>query len=107
VQTRRTATRHSVTMPATLTIGEESSEQTIKNLSLGGAYVETSIRVAMGTRVQLSFRVPTQEAPIETSGQVRWSAEGGIGIQFDGLRAREVWSLSKYFEQLPGSDSPE
>jgi hypothetical protein len=31
---------------------------------------------------------------------VRWADAKGIGIQFDGLRAQEVWALNEYFKQL-------
>ena len=34
---------------------------------------------------------------------MRWSDDEPSGIQFDGLRARDVWALNKYFEQLPAS----
>jgi hypothetical protein len=54
----------------------------------------------MGTRVKIRFRVPAHDQPIEVGAQVRWSTEDSIGVQFDGLRAREVWSLNKYFEKL-------
>ena len=71
------------------------------NLSLGGALIAAGARFAMGQRVQLSFAVPTLEVPIEIGATVRWSDDKATGIQFDGLRAREVWALNKYFESLP------
>jgi hypothetical protein len=42
--------------------------------------------------------------PVVVDGQVRWLEleEGhvrGIGIRFEGLRARDVWALNKFFEQ--------
>lgn len=71
------------------------------NLSLGGAFLQLSQRLPMGQRVDLSFRVPTMEEPIEIGAIVRWSDDKATGIQFDGLRARDVWALNKFFEQLP------
>ena len=32
--------------------------------------------------------------------QYRWSNIDGVGVQFDGLRARDVWALNEYFKQL-------
>lgn len=87
-------------LPVTLVIEGEPRQETIRNLSLGGAFVETSERLAMGTRVELTFQIPTYEEPIRAGGQVRWNSELGIGVQFEGLRAKEVWSLNKFFEQL-------
>ena len=40
-------------------------------------------------------------SPIVVTATVRWSDDKATGIQFDGLRARDVWALNKYFEQLP------
>ena len=38
---------------------------------------------------------------IEIGAVVRWSDDKATGIQFDGLRARDVWALNKFFEALP------
>ena len=73
------------------------------NISLGGALVNAGMKFAMGQRLQISFAVPTLEHPIEVGATVRWSDDKATGLQFDGLRARDVWALNKYFEQLPAS----
>jgi Tfp pilus assembly protein PilZ len=50
------------------------------------------------------FQIPTQPEPIEVSGEVRWVEPGaagqpsGMGIRFQGLRAREVWALNRFFQ---------
>jgi hypothetical protein len=62
-------------------------------------------KLAMGQRVDLRFSVPAQEEAIETGGVVRWSDASGVGVQFDGLRARDVWALNKLFEQLSSASS--
>ena len=72
-----------------------------RNLSLGGVFIETDARMPFGARLQLRFRVPTQGEAIEVGAQVRWCDSGdevsGIGVRFDGLRAREIWALHKFF----------
>jgi hypothetical protein len=73
---------------------------TVSNLSLGGALVSTGSKLAMGARVTVSFEIPTLETPIEVGATVRWSDDKATGLQFDGLRARDVWALNKYFELL-------
>ena len=73
----------------------------IVNLSLGGALLSGSAKLAMGQRVSLTFSVPTMEEQIEVGATVRWSDDAATGTQFDGLRAREVWALNKFIEQLP------
>lgn len=54
----------------------------------------------MGQRVRIAFLVPTLNHAIEVGAIVRWSNADGVGVQFDGLRARDVWALNEYFKQL-------
>jgi len=100
IDNRRTSTRYPVDVQATLSVGDESTEVRLINLSLGGAFIADLDRVEFGTQVQISFRIPTHDEPIEVSAATRWSTEFGVGIQFGSLRAREVWSLNKFFESL-------
>ena len=74
-----------------------------RNISLGGVFIETETTLPFGAKCSLKFRIPTQTEPVEVDGQVRWleMEEGhirGIGIRFEGLRARDVWALNKFFE---------
>jgi hypothetical protein len=100
---RRSSTRHDVDLPASAEVGGESLAVVLKNLSLGGALIAWEGQLDLGTRLDLSFRIPNMEDPIKVGCAVRWVGGGAIGVQFDGLRAREVWSLNKYFE---GLDAP-
>ena len=73
-----------------------------RNIGLGGIFLATDLPLPYGTRLQLKFTVPDQREPIEVGGQVRWAfdgEEGGVGVRFDGLRARDVWALNKFFER--------
>jgi hypothetical protein len=97
---RRTSTRHTVSIPSKLTIDGATRDVTMVNLSLGGALVEAGSKLAMGKRAQITFRVPTMEEPIDIGATVRWADAKGVGLQFDGLRARDVWALNEYFKQL-------
>jgi uncharacterized protein (TIGR02266 family) len=76
-----------------------------QNISLGGLFLESPVPLPIGTTVQLRFQLPTQPEPVEVAGDVRWivKKEGpgektGIGIRFQGLRARDVWALNRYFQ---------
>ncbi|HEY5950456.1 MAG TPA: PilZ domain-containing protein [Kofleriaceae bacterium] len=100
---RRTSTRHDVSLAAKLTLDGNQRPATVMNLSLGGALVNAGMKYPMGQRLQISFVVPTLEDAIEVTATVRWSDDKSTGLQFDGLRARDVWALNKYFEQLPSS----
>ncbi|HEU4729362.1 MAG TPA: PilZ domain-containing protein [Kofleriaceae bacterium] len=97
----RRQTRHFVSLPARLTVDGTSNDCTMLNLSLGGTQIAARAKYGMGQRVQITFHVPTMADPIEVGGTVRWSTAEGVGIQFDGLRARDVWALNEFFKQLP------
>lgn len=101
-ENRRIATRHPVSIPASLTVKGAMESCNISNLSLGGALLDRQ-RLPMGERVLLTFKVPGYDDAIETQSTVRWSTADGIGVQFDGLRARDVWALNRFFEQLRSS----
>ena len=97
---RRSATRHDCSIAVSLDLEGKTLETVMGNLSLGGAYIALGYRLPMGTQVSLTFRIPTHDEAIKVGGHVRWATDSGVGVQFDGLRAREVWSLNKYFEKL-------
>jgi len=97
---RRTSTRHDVALDGTCSLNGESLPMSVSNISLGGALVSTGTKFAMGQRVTISFTVPTLDTPIEVGATVRWSDDKATGLQFDGLRARDVWALNKFFELL-------
>ena len=100
---RRTQTRFDVSLAAQLTVNGEAKPATVMNLSLGGALVAAGAKIAMGSRVSITFTVPTVSDPIEVGATVRWSDAKATGLQFDGLRARDVWALNKFFESLPAA----
>jgi Tfp pilus assembly protein PilZ len=100
---RRTSTRHEVSLPAKLVVDGKALQCQTQNLSLGGALLQAGLKLSMGQRVVMTFTVPTMPEAIEVGGTVRWSDDKATGIQFDGLRARDVWALNKYFEQLAPS----
>jgi hypothetical protein len=101
-ENRRSSTRHDVDLAGTLAVGGAGAPAEacqIKNLSLGGALIAAR-KLKMGERVHVTFRLPTLEDPIATAAVVRWASDDGVGVQFEGLRARDVWALGKYFESL-------
>lgn len=97
---RRIQTRHVVSLPIILTVDGTANDCTMLNLSLGGAQVVANTKFSMGQRVQVRFHIPTTADAIEVGGTVRWSNAEGVGVQFDGLRARDVWALNEYFKQF-------
>ncbi len=99
---RRSSARHAVQLAGQLTLPGAPLDCDIVNLSLGGALITQSKRHPMGARYTITFVVPTMPEAIEVGATVRWSDDTSVGIQFDGLRARDVWALNEYFKQLVG-----
>ena len=97
---RRIQHRHIVSLSAKLNIDGTSSDCTMLNLSLGGALLAANARYPMGQRLRIEFTVPAPHHAIEVGATVRWSNSDGVGVQFDGLRARDVWALNEFFKQL-------
>ena len=84
--------------------GKKQTSRT-QNISLGGLYLESASPLPIGITVQLRFQLPTQPEPVEVAGDVRWVVkkdgpgdQSGVGIRFQGLRARDVWALNRYFQ---------
>lgn len=96
----RKSARHDVDIPATFTVRGEAIETRISNLSVGGALLAYDAKLPAAERVSLSFSIPTHTSAIDVGAVVRWCGGDAIGVQFDGLRAKEVWALNKYFESL-------
>jgi len=86
--------------------GKKHTSRTV-NISLGGLFLDSSTPLELGMTVQLRFQLPTQPEPVEVAGDVRWVVKkdgnhSGIGIRFQGLRARDVWALNQFFQSSAG-----
>jgi hypothetical protein len=100
---KRGATRYDCELDVELIVKDVKHTAKTGNLSLGGVLIKTELKLPFGTRLQLRLSIPTQKEPIEAAGAVRWADPGGLGVQFDGLRAKDTWALGKYFESLQAS----
>ncbi len=96
----RSSQRFDVALEVEFARGDLRGRAHARNLSIGGMFMETGERLAAGDKLRLSFRIPGHKEPVETTATVRWQDGAGTGVQFDGLRARDVWALGKYFESL-------
>ena len=101
---RRSDRRYDRRVPIDFAHEGSSFSAHTRNISLGGVFIETDHTLPFGAKISLRFKVPTQTEMIEVEGQVRWLEmdEGrlrGLGVRFEGLRARDVWALNKFFEK--------
>jgi len=93
---QRAHTRQEVRLDARLIVADRVLQRVITNLSLAGAQVEHDEVLAPGTHVRLSFRLPSEDADIDARAVVRWSTGRAVGLQLEGLRARDVWTIHRY-----------
>lgn len=79
----------------------------IKNVSLGGVFIETAVPLAVGTHVEFSFPVPGRSDEVQAKGIVRWANDGrrpdepvGMGVEFLEVTARTKTSLRIYLTTI-------
>lgn len=78
--------------------GDKALTARALNASLGGLFLELEDKMPLGARLHVRFEVVGHV--VESDAVVRWHGDRGFGVQFDGLRARDVWALEKYFKSL-------
>lgn len=80
----------------------------MRNLSVGGIFIETSNPLKVGTRLRVQFCLPKMDREIVTDGVVvrrvelgRMNASsGGMGVQFSDLKPEDKISLDTYVMQM-------
>ncbi|HMG21210.1 MAG TPA: PilZ domain-containing protein [Kofleriaceae bacterium] len=75
----------------------------LRGMSLGGTFIEVG-RLSPGTQVNITFGLPTLGEKLSLDAVVHWSTDQGAGVQFEGMRARQVWALWRYLESVTGAD---
>ena len=81
-----------------------------RNINEGGIFIETENEQPIGTRVQLEFKLPGADRPIEVEGLVvRAEPSGstepsGIGIEFENLDAEVRQQINEIIRKLRSSD---
>lgn len=98
---RRAQQRFDVRIPVDISYQGQEYQTHTRNISLGGMFVENVGNIPFGAVVQLRFSLPVAAGAITVDAHVRWvQGDQGFGVQFDGLRARDVWALQKLFASL-------
>jgi Tfp pilus assembly protein PilZ len=92
--------RHSRTaldMPVEF-IGKGATERfagRAKDISLGGMFIETSKPLPFSAEVTIHLTLPSQKTPFALPGVVRWNRDGGMGVQFGLIGARETHAITE------------
>jgi hypothetical protein len=66
-----------------------------KDISVGGMYVECRESVPFGAKLTVVGKLPGLPDQARLPGVVRWSKEGGFGVQFGLLGARETHAITQ------------
>jgi PilZ domain len=77
--------------------GREETSQ-VRDLSLGGLFVETAMRTALGTSVKLDFLV--EEGQIRAEGVVRRVESRGLGLKFSAIADEDKKRLKTLVARL-------
>jgi hypothetical protein len=62
---------------------DQTYKATMKNISLGGAYIESQHVLPVSQQIMQSFFVPNFEIPIRSKSKIIWIESQGFGVQFD------------------------
>ncbi len=66
-----------------------------KDISLGGMFIETDKPLPFSAEVTVHMSLPSQKAPVALPGVVRWNRDGGMGVQFGLIGARETHAITE------------
>jgi hypothetical protein len=66
---------------------------TLRDISIGGAFVESAEALPFGTALVIVGRLPNAKADLRLPSIVRWAKPDGFGVQFASLGARETHAI--------------
>jgi Tfp pilus assembly protein PilZ len=95
---KRSHARFPMNLDVTLIVGGERYSAHSRDVSLGGMFVYTNVRVPFGSNVLVELRLPALKDDIKLEAVARWHQDGGVGLSFKSMRAREVWALNQLFK---------
>ena len=97
---RRVHERYECDFPVNTDVDGAEVAFVATNISLGGMFCTTDVKIAYGTELKVRFRLPALKEDTTCPMTVRWLKPDGIGLQFGSLRALEVWALNQFFKTL-------
>jgi hypothetical protein len=74
----------------------EQHDGECQDLSLGGMFIETATPQPFGAEVVVHVNVPGEAQPYALPGVVRWVRNGGMGVQFGLMGARETNMITRF-----------
>ena len=103
-EARRAHPRHDVELDVSLESESNFYLGLTENLSEGGLFIATHVIKPMGTKVEVSFKLPHVAEPIKAVGVVRWirqysetsDTSPGMGVRFEEISPREVEQIREF-----------
>ncbi len=107
--------RVALDVPVTVTAGEREVKGTLRNLSRGGAFVETDVPLVFADELGLRFRLPESDVMLAPSAEVVWCrnrfesqhASDGAGLRFVEIDSSSVRTLDEFIYERtapPGAE---
>jgi predicted 3-demethylubiquinone-9 3-methyltransferase (glyoxalase superfamily) len=94
--------RVTIDLGAELMLNHRAFQVTVKDISLGGAYIQSSVTLQMNEEIEMRIFLNAVEHVVEVAGRVAWlKGKDGFGIAFQELKPIDVWALMKQTESIP------
>lgn len=100
---RRTTPRRVVQIDVVLQVQGSEVRAHTRDLSVGGMFVITAVKPAIGSTVRVRLVIPTLGSDDVVDVVVRWTSPDGIGVQFGALRAIQTWAIQRAVRASLGS----
>lgn len=103
---RRQSERQPLKVPVDYSAVDAFFGEFSANINEGGIFIETDAPPEIDTQVQLQFRVPGLDRPIQVSGRVAWVNDDkdggavGMGIEFQQLQPEVRDTLNALVRKL-------
>src|SRR6185295_10549033 len=97
---RRTSLRVALGVPVSYRAGQTIAGSVTLDVGKGGLGIRTINPFALGTVVQLKFRLPGATGDIETSGRVAWiDRKVGMGVQFERISGEDQSAIDAFVDR--------
>ena len=98
MQEKRSHDRYAIQLDIVLVQGDARYVGKSRDLSLGGMFVHTDTPLRFATEVVVKLSIASLKYEGEVPAIVRWNSQGGVGLAFRSLRARDVHALNQLFK---------
>jgi len=90
---RRQAPRKPCSLTVHYAIEDQVLTEIIKNISPGGAFIETFAPLRVGQEVTMTIWPFNEELPIESGGEIVWTGSKGVGVKFTSPPSKQLKAL--------------